>query len=324
MKTPLALVCLILVCLCGGELFSQDTDPAGASGAAGGGLDFDQIRADEEFRWGVRAFHNGFYNEAILSFQKSLSFKPLAALTRSWLGRAYYLAGFTDAALSEWKTVSSSGQGTALLENFIEILESRRGLGAELRDADRWVLSGEIQGAAGSEIVFRRPVAVRAQGDGSFFLVSYMTNEVIHFDSNGLIRRRLRGGLFGFDHPFDLAVAGDGSLYVSEFRGDRVTKCDPSGNVLAVFGGKGREPGKLLGPQYLALDPETAQTAIDKLKQQYQSLLERGVTPVVLCPPVIRIYFKRLTERFIPQLTVLSYNEIDSDFEVEVVGMVSI
>jgi DNA-binding beta-propeller fold protein YncE len=257
MKNPLPPLCLILVCLCGGGLFSQDGNPAGSPGAeSGGGLDFDQIRADEEFRWGVRAFHNGFYNEAILSFQKSLSFKPLAALTRSWLGRAYYLAGFTDAALSEWKTVSSSGQGTALLENFIEILESRRGLGAELGEADRWVLSGEIRGAADLEIVFRRPAAVRARGDGSFFLVSYMTNEVIEFDSNGIVRRRLRGGLFGFDHPFDLAIAADGSLYVSEFRGDRVTKCDPSGNVLAVLGGKGREPGKLLGPQYLTLDPE--------------------------------------------------------------------
>jgi flagellar biosynthesis protein FlhA len=74
---------------------------------------------------------------------------------------------------------------------------------------------------------------------------------------------------------------------------------------------------------YLALEPEVAQSVIDKLSQQYQTLTERGVTPVALCPPIIRFYFKRLTERFIPQLAVLSYNEIDSDFEVEVAGMVS-
>jgi flagellar biosynthesis protein FlhA len=74
---------------------------------------------------------------------------------------------------------------------------------------------------------------------------------------------------------------------------------------------------------YLALEPDTAQAVIDKLTAQYQILADRGVTPVVLCPPIVRIYFKRLTERFIPHLVVLSYNEVDSDFEVEVGGMVT-
>ena len=74
---------------------------------------------------------------------------------------------------------------------------------------------------------------------------------------------------------------------------------------------------------YLAFDPETAQLVIDKLTQQYQMLTDRGIASVVLCPPIIRLYFKRLTERFIPNLVVLSYNEIDSGVEVEVVGMIS-
>jgi hypothetical protein len=221
-----------------------------------GGLDFEQLQADEDFRWGVRAFHNGFYNEAILSFQKSLALKPHAGLTRTWLGRAYYLGGFTAAAIAEWKTVRLSGQGTPILENFIEILEGRQGIGAELSGAERWVLTGEIEGKAGEEIVFSRPTTVRARGDGSFFVVSYMTNEITQLDSNGLVRRRLRGGLTGFDRPFDMAIAGDGSFYVSEFQGDRITKCSSSGSVMAVLGGKGRGPGKLLGPQYLALDAE--------------------------------------------------------------------
>ncbi|MCL1818736.1 MAG: 6-bladed beta-propeller, partial [Spirochaetaceae bacterium] len=101
------LVCLAVFCAAAG--FSQEPPPPE------GGLDFDQLRADEELRSGVRAFHNGFYNEAILSFQKSLSFKPAAAQTRSWLGRAYYLAGFTGAALAEWKTASAAAGGSPLL-----------------------------------------------------------------------------------------------------------------------------------------------------------------------------------------------------------------
>lgn len=75
---------------------------------------------------------------------------------------------------------------------------------------------------------------------------------------------------------------------------------------------------------YLALDPETAQQLVAKLRHQYDSLLAKGTTPVVLCAPVLRFYFKRLVERFIPHLAVLSYNEVETGIEVEVVGMVAI
>lgn len=74
---------------------------------------------------------------------------------------------------------------------------------------------------------------------------------------------------------------------------------------------------------YLALDPQKAQSMIDKITFQYEELSQRGITPVILCAPVLRIYFKRLIDRFIPNLVVLSYNEIDSDIEIEVLGMVS-
>ncbi|MDR1931504.1 MAG: 6-bladed beta-propeller [Spirochaetales bacterium] len=247
-------VCLILVCAALAPVFSQDQGAGNQD--SGGALDFDQVRADEEFRSGVRAFHNAFYNEAILSFQRSLSFKPAAAATRSWLGRAYYLAGFTDAALAEWKTAAASTGGSALLESFIEILETRQGIVRELQGGEKWVLAGDIQGTAGEQTIFRRPVTVHARGDGSVFVVSYLTNEIVRIDLNGIVRQRLRGGLAGFDHPFDLVEADDGTLYVSEFRGDRVTKCSASGSVISVLGGKGRGEGQLLGPQYLALDPE--------------------------------------------------------------------
>ncbi|MEA1961741.1 MAG: flagellar biosynthesis protein FlhA [Bacillota bacterium] len=75
---------------------------------------------------------------------------------------------------------------------------------------------------------------------------------------------------------------------------------------------------------YLALDPDVAQTLIDRLNGQINQMNNRGVEPVVLCAPILRIYFKRLVERFIPKLVVLSYNEIETEMDVEVLGMVSI
>ena len=98
--------------------------------------------------------------------------------------------------------------------------------------------------------------SVRARRDGSFFVVGFVTNRVIVLDSNGIVRKTLWGGLEGFDHPFDIVEDRDGSVYVSEFRGDRIAKCDRNGNRILTIGGKGRGPGLLLGPQYLALDPD--------------------------------------------------------------------
>ena len=74
---------------------------------------------------------------------------------------------------------------------------------------------------------------------------------------------------------------------------------------------------------YLALDPDIAQPMIDRLSRQYEELSQRGITPIVICAPILRLYFKRLIERFISNLVVLSYNEIDSNINVEVIGMVS-
>ena len=52
--------------------------------------------------------------------------------------------------------------------------------------------------------------------------------------------------------------------------------------------------------------------------------MQLGQQPVVLASPVVRLYFKRLTEQVIPGLIVFSYNELDPNVEVQSVGMVSI
>ncbi len=75
---------------------------------------------------------------------------------------------------------------------------------------------------------------------------------------------------------------------------------------------------------YLALDPDIAQSLIENISLQHTTLINQGLTPIILCAPILRIYFKRLLDRFLTNLVVLSYNEIDSDINVEVIGMVTI
>ncbi|MGI5880156.1 MAG: flagellar biosynthesis protein FlhA [Syntrophomonadaceae bacterium] len=75
---------------------------------------------------------------------------------------------------------------------------------------------------------------------------------------------------------------------------------------------------------YLAVEPEFAQNMIDKIALVSNDLIRKGITPVLLCAPILRIYLKRLIDRFMADLVVLSYNEIEQNIEVEVVGMVAV
>ncbi|MCK9525668.1 MAG: flagellar biosynthesis protein FlhA, partial [Limnochordia bacterium] len=70
----------------------------------------------------------------------------------------------------------------------------------------------------------------------------------------------------------------------------------------------------------IALDPR----ALQDLYQVIGQALEEHVLPypVILVSPQIRMALKRLTERAIPRLIVLSYNEISPDIQVNAVGMV--
>ena len=45
---------------------------------------------------------------------------------------------------------------------------------------------------------------------------------------------------------------------------------------------------------------------------------------MVVTSPIVRMYFKKLTEDYFKDLTVVSYNEVESDVELQSVGMVTI
>jgi len=73
---------------------------------------------------------------------------------------------------------------------------------------------------------------------------------------------------------------------------------------------------------YPVLEPQVARKILDKLKESVEKLTLRGLPPVVLCSSRARLPFRRLTERFLPNLAVLSLNEIAPGIEVEAVGTV--
>jgi flagellar biosynthesis protein FlhA len=73
---------------------------------------------------------------------------------------------------------------------------------------------------------------------------------------------------------------------------------------------------------YVNLDPNVLQKLLKQITVQVERIVLNGYQPVILCAPIVRINLKRLTERQIPQLVILSYNELVQGVEVQALGMV--
>jgi len=59
------------------------------------------------------------------------------------------------------------------------------------------------------------------------------------------------------------------------------------------------------------------------VEHEAKKLEDMGRAPIVITSPIVRIYFKRLTEDYYKDLIVISYNEIESSVELQSVGMVT-
>ncbi len=73
-----------------------------------------------------------------------------------------------------------------------------------------------------------------------------------------------------------------------------------------------------------AIDPQTLRSLYGSLLKQVEKVTKEGLQPVLLCSQIIRPYFRRLVERIIPHLVVLSYNEVVPEAGVQSVGVVSL
>ena len=74
---------------------------------------------------------------------------------------------------------------------------------------------------------------------------------------------------------------------------------------------------------YLNLDPDKTKAIIKSVENEAKKLEDMGRPPIVITSPIVRIYFKRLTEDYYKDLIVISYNEIESSVELQSVGMVT-
>ena len=75
---------------------------------------------------------------------------------------------------------------------------------------------------------------------------------------------------------------------------------------------------------YLTLDPEKTKAIVDSVESEVAKLENLGKSAIIIKSPIVRMYFKKLTEDYFKELIVVSYNEIESNIELQSVGMVSL
>ncbi len=74
---------------------------------------------------------------------------------------------------------------------------------------------------------------------------------------------------------------------------------------------------------YLTLAPDRIKKIVDSVKQEVEKLENMGKMPIIITSPIVRIYFKKMINDYVKDLTVVSYNEIESNVELQSVGMVT-
>ncbi len=99
----------------------------------------------------------------------------------------------------------------------------------------------------------------------------------------------------------------------------RVITIDPRIEDMIVGSVKKSDQGS-----YLSMDPDTIQKIVAKTTDEVNKIKDVIPTVIVLTSPIVRVYFKKMIDQFIPGLTVLSYSEIDGTTQIQSVGSISL
>ena len=211
--------------------------------------------AEEEFRRGVQSYYRGMFNDAIMQFEKALSYLPEENLIIDWLGKSYYRAGMEGAAIRQWQFAKDAGYGGLVLDNRLEIVRERRVTDIKPSYEERYTETGSFSGISSeNKYLFTQPISVLPNSDGTLWVLAYGSNELLLFDVNGMIIRRITGSVTGFDRPVDIIRLHDGNLLVTESAGNRLSVLSPDGLFKKYIGKTGRGIGEVVGPQYVCQD----------------------------------------------------------------------
>jgi flagellar biosynthesis protein FlhA len=95
-----------------------------------------------------------------------------------------------------------------------------------------------------------------------------------------------------------------------------VVACDPAIEDKIRAGYEHTERGL-----FIRLAPQSVESICRSVGDQVAKLTARGHSPILLVSPQIRAAVKRITENHMPNLIVLSFNEVTRDTKIVTIGM---
>ncbi len=75
---------------------------------------------------------------------------------------------------------------------------------------------------------------------------------------------------------------------------------------------------------YLALDPDSVQKIVTAMTGKISEIKNIVPSPIILTSPVVRMYLQKIADQFSPGTYVLSFNEIDTNVQIQSLGNIEI
>lgn len=131
---------------------------------------------------------------------------------------------------------------------------------------------GEYTGTVGGAAVeFQRPAGIAVGRNDYKYVADVLANRVFIFDSHdSFVRQVPDHGDKELSKPVNVAVAPDGSFFVTDAFSFSVKGFDPSGKQISSFGAAGDGPGSFARPKGLALDSESHIYIVDANFDNFQ------------------------------------------------------
>jgi len=133
------------------------------------------------------------------------------------------------------------------------------------------------------ENMFALPHSITVDNAGNVWVTDVALHQVFKLSHEGRLLLTLgeRGqpgdDTSHFNRPSDVAVAADGSVYVSDgYRNSRVMKFTAEGKFLLQWGARGKAPGQFDLPHGLTLDPQGHVYVVDRGNARIQVFDEKG------------------------------------------------
>jgi len=75
---------------------------------------------------------------------------------------------------------------------------------------------------------------------------------------------------------------------------------------------------------FLNLEPNLAQRILASIRELAEKVSLEGYQPIIICSPIIRRHLRRLLERFMPHVMILSHNELTAQTQLQSLGTIEL